>query len=77
MDGMVVGAGFLDPELPLKFETLSENFAKEKAKVVSLKQALSEAQSVTNQQDQKITSQNQRIRQFDFEQDSLLFRYLC
>ena len=76
MDGMVVGAGFLDPELPSKFETLNENFAKEKAKVVSLKQVLTEAQSVTNQQDRRITEQNQRIRQFDYEQDSLLFRYV-
>ena len=76
MDGMVVGAGFLDPELPSKFEALSDTFAKEKAKVFSLKQALSEAQSVTNQQDKKITEQNQRIRQFDYEQDSLLFRYV-
>ncbi|KAI6649605.1 Protein phosphatase 1 regulatory subunit 21 isoform X1 [Oopsacas minuta] len=74
MDGIEVGAGFLDPELPSKYETLNDSLTKEKMKVASLKQALTEAQIRTNQQDKKITEQSQRIRQFDSEQDSLLFR---
>ena len=75
MEGIEIGAGFLDPELPFKFEKLQESYAKEKFKVVSLKHSLTEEQIKTKLQDQKITKQNQRIRQFDFEQDSLLFRF--
>ena len=70
-----MGAGFLDPELPYKFEKLKETLEKEKSKVISLRQTLNEEIMKTRHQDQKITEQNQRIRQFDFEQDSLKFRY--
>ena len=75
MDGLDIGAGFLDPELPFKFEKIKESLTKEKSKVIYLKNALSEEHTKTRQQDQKITEQNQRMRQFGFEQDSLLFRF--
>ena len=72
---MEIGAGFLDPELPTKYEFIQKELTEEKSQNSSLQNSLSESESKCDEQRIKIIEQSKQLRQFDSEVESLLFRY--
>lgn len=67
---------FLDPDLPDKHLELQNELTMERAKVKVLSKALKESHEKLERDEQKINDNNQKIRIYESEHDSLLFRLI-